>query len=414
MKLPTPRACSCTALYLSLCLLVAACAGAPPQPERTTSTPIIAVTPSVDLSTISTRSLSSTSPDRKWRAEALLGSFPGETWYDYARVTISPTDRSESWIAYERLNEYGGLGTGYISDFFWSADGKYLYFRHTATSDGCGYSFTTNLHQVDLAKRNVGEIPLTGMLFGEITLSPAADRMAYRVPEGILLYALPSGSAHIIPYRWPEGTGYLVGWTGWSPDGTQLAFAVTTPLCDSPEPPQTELMAIDLESGATRQPNRDETWVYLPAQVAADPIPTAALVLHEFLNSLYWGARGGLGDYTYERAAALYGGSYETLVEVNPDLDPEDHVELLRAACEFNGYQCLRLRDVIISLPWWESGGAQVVYFTVYLEDVDGGIFTRGPCCGVEEGLPETQFSFAVRESEDGTFKVLELPPYLP
>jgi len=411
---------------LGMILVLPACTTTPTPPlttvseVRLSSTPVPAAptefttTPRPDLSTMSVRSLSSVSPDRQWRAEALLASFRGDTPYDYARLTVSRTDYSGSWIPYDVLSEYDGLGTGYISDFYWSADGRYLYFKHTAASEPCGYPFTTKLHQVDLQNGSLSEIPLTGMWFGEITISADARRMAYRVEDGILIYDLADGNSRTLPYLWPEGHGYLVGWNAWSTDGEELAFSITEPLCDSPERPHSSVYVIDLEAGETRRPANEDTWVYLPDHIAADPVPTAALALQEFLNSLYWAARGVQADYSYERAADLYGGSYETLIEMNPDLDPKDHAALLRSACQVNGFQCLRLRDVLTSFPWVEWGGVQVVYFTVNLAHPDEGIFALGSCCGGENGLPQTRFSFSVRQFEDGTYKVLELPPYVP
>jgi len=380
------------------------------SPPATTATPV----PVPDLSGMSTQSFRSISPDRQWRTEARLATFEGDPRYEYARVTVSRTDGSASWIPYEVLSEYGGLGSGHISDFYWSEDGLYLYFRHTAASELCGYGFTTNLHRVELQGGRLSEIPLTGMGFGEVTMSPDARRIAYPTADGILLVNLGDGGSHTLPHSWPEGYGYLVGWNAWSPDSEELAFSITQPLCDSPEPPRSSVHVIDLETGETRAPGPSDSWVYLAAQVSADPVPTAALALHEFLSSLYWGARGGLAEYTYERAAALYAGSYETLIGMNPNLDPSGHAALLRRACEVNGYRCLLLRDVISSSAWWGQGGAVVVYFTVYLADPRGGIFALGPCCGEEDGLPQTWFSFSVQESEDGSFQVLELPPYVP
>lgn len=407
--------------------LLAACVSSSPPPPRAAApgTAIIATTappagasaglrPAPDLHGLTARTLSSISPDRVWFAEAQLASIPGEVPYEYERVTLSRTDQTSSWVAYEQLREYGGLGWGDLSGFTWSADGRYLYFKHIAASDGCGYPFTTELHRVDLAEQRLSPVPLTDMLFGEIAISPAAERMAYRVEQGILLVDLPTGDSRRVGYIWPDGFGYLVAWNGWSPDGEELAFNITSPLCDSPEPARSALTVIDLVTGRTRTPDRSESWVYLLAGVVADPVPTGTLALHQFLSSLYWGARGGLGDYTYERAAALYGGSYETLIDLNPELDPQDHIALLRNACEVNGYQCLRLREVIYSSAGWGPGGAQVVSFNVYLADPDGRIFELGPCCGEQDGLPQTRFSFTVREAEDGTFKVLELPPYVP
>jgi len=43
------------------------------------------------------------------------------------------------------------------------------------------------------------------MLLKEVTISPGAERMAYRVAEGILLHDLADAGARTAPYSWPEG-----------------------------------------------------------------------------------------------------------------------------------------------------------------------------------------------------------------
>ncbi len=387
---------------------------APASPGDAVATPTVAEPFVPDLSTMSVRTLTSLSTNGEWLAESLVASFPGEPGYEYVRLTVSRPDQTASWIAFEELDTYGGLGSAYPSHFAWSADGRYLYFEHSGTSDGCGYLFTTRFHQVELSSGRLREIPLTGMQFGEITLSPTAEVMAFKTDEGILVHDLPAGTDRLVPYPWPEGFGYLVGWNAWSPDGRELAFSITTPLCDSPDPSATTIVALNLETGETRTPSRSETWVYLPAGLATDPVPTATLALQEFLESLFHASRGGEGDPAYQDAIRLYGGGYDALIEINPDLNPEDRAGLLRAACEHNGYHCLRLRDVIASDIRPAQDGPQMVFFTVQLEAPNGEIFALGPCCGEESGLPQTQFSFAVRQASDGTYQVLELPPYSP
>jgi len=51
----------------------------------------------------------------------------------------------------------------------------------------------------------------------------------------------------------------------------------------------------------------------------------------------------------------------------------------------------------------------------VYNPASDGSPFELGPCCGADPATspPQTEFVFTV-EWQDGLFKVLELPVYLP
>lgn len=376
-----------------------------------TSGPIVAPVP--DLSTMSTRSVLSTSPDGYWTAEALLAFFLGEM--DYARVILrwESEDSYREWRPYEEWSE-SGLGDSFVSDFYWSPNGRYVYFTHRGSTHPCGYPFATNLRRVDLHDGTLVEIPLTGLELGDISISPDVSRMAYRTSEGVLLYEFENGISRMLSYTWPAGYDFTVGDYVWSPDGEELAFSLTYPLCHVPEPLRTTTRIINLDSGTVRTPTNADDWLYLPDKVLADPIPTATLALHDFLESLYWGSRVAQGEYTYDRAAALYGGSYDTLIEMNPNIDPGDRAVLLRNACEVNGFQCLRLRDVISSIAVRGEGGARIVFFVVYLADRDDEIFALGACCGGEGGLPQIRFTFNVKELEDGAFRVVDLPPYIP
>jgi hypothetical protein len=112
----------------------------------------------------------------------------------------------------------------------------------------------------------------------------------------------------------------------------------------------------------------------------------------------------------YAEAAELYGGSYEALVEANPDTDPQNRAALLDNACNINGFQCLRPMSVTL-----QTSSADTFDFLVEFETADGSLFSLGPCCGDDESTPpQTEFAYTVVANGLGGFLVQELPPYMP
>lgn len=420
---------------------------APLEPRTVSLTPA-GPTPTPDLGMMTVDVRTSTSPDGQWKAEALLanpysreGDYIGER--DYARLTVYRIDGSQKWTPYEEWSETG-LGDSYLSEFYWPADGRFLYFTHSGYADGCGGPFVTHLRRVDLREGSLSEIPLTGLGLDVLTISPEGDRMAYRTEDGMLVYDLESGNTSTLPYPWPAGFDYLVGWYAWSPDGTALAFTIQENFCGPLEDIRTSIRMIELDSGGVRDLTSDDPrallvtdWPepnklqvdqdgkryfldldsgsLLPDNTPTDSVSVATRILQDYLDSLYWRGFDPWGFFTYERAADLYAGSYETLVEMNPGVDPSDHATLLRNACKVNGFQCLRLREVLSSEVTVGENGGREFRFTVQLQNPDGSTFALGPCCDEEaSGEPQTEFIFTVKQMEGGVFKVLELPPYMP
>lgn len=114
----------------------------------------------------------------------------------------------------------------------------------------------------------------------------------------------------------------------------------------------------------------------------------------------------------YAAVVKLYGGGYDVLAEMNPDLSPEDHLALWTRACQQNGFVCnLTVKN------WVHT--AQLApdrfRFTVELQNPDGTLFILGPCCGaeVEDFPPVTQFDFIVQQVGEA-FLVQSLPIYVP
>jgi len=132
--------------------------------------------------------------------------------------------------------------------------------------------------------------------------------------------------------------------------------------------------------------------------------PQALSALFDFYDSLNQGA--------YEKAASLYGGTYDTLQYFNPEIDPMDNISLLQAGCEFNGIMCLQ---VLKATLMEENNPIEFVY-EVSFSNQNGSLFVLGPCCGAteEEMPPVSEFTVKVIcESKKNCF-VLDLPPFVP
>ena len=78
-----------------------------------------------------------------------------------------------------------------------------------------------------------------------------------------------------------------------------------------------ETLTPETAAALTPSPSSTQEEVLLDNQLALH-------VLVDFLESLHVG--------NYDEAAQLYGGTYETMTDQNPDIDPNDHTALLRNA----------------------------------------------------------------------------------
>lgn len=113
----------------------------------------------------------------------------------------------------------------------------------------------------------------------------------------------------------------------------------------------------------------------------------------------------------YAKADLFYGGEYEQLQVFNSAADPEDHAALWSWACENAGLQCLKVR-----VAAFKNLQGDTYVFQVEFNNSDGSLFVRGPCCGADETEmpPVSQFEYRVSQDNDGQFKVMDLPPYVP
>lgn len=141
--------------------------------------------------------------------------------------------------------------------------------------------------------------------------------------------------------------------------------------------------------------------------VAAENLSDEERALHtlmDFLRNLHNGK--------YDEAARLYNGSYRTMIDHNPNMDPNDHTALLRNACTLNGMQCLRGK--IIGLEEKVSD-VKYIFMVEFLKD-DGTLFALGPCCGGGQTSvpPQSVFLFTVIKVYQNRFTVMDMPPYVP
>jgi len=113
-------------------------------------------------------------------------------------------------------------------------------------------------------------------------------------------------------------------------------------------------------------------------------------------------------DGDFRTAAVLYGGSYESMADWNPQVDPSDAPGLFEAACTHQLRCELAVRRVL-------AGSIQPDEHTFYLEfqTDDGQLWSLGPCCGDTEAPTLSQFPFVVSRTAGG-WRVLTPPIYTP
>ena len=140
------------------------------------------------------------------------------------------------------------------------------------------------------------------------------------------------------------------------------------------------------------------------ARTAMTDDSIAYTILLQFFDHLHAGR--------YEKAVTLYGGDYQLLIDQNPEIDPTDHIALLKNACTFNGFQCLQIKLAGIE----RKNSPNEYVFTVQFQNEDGTLFVQGPCCGASETEqpPISFFQIKVLKIAEAEFRVLDMPPYMP
>lgn len=114
----------------------------------------------------------------------------------------------------------------------------------------------------------------------------------------------------------------------------------------------------------------------------------------------------------FEQATVLFGGTYRVLQDLNPTVDPADHATLFKNACIVNGARCLE----VLQATFLDQPSPAEFRFAVEFSNLDGSLYSRGPCCGDDDSdfVEQTEFIYTVQFACTGNYKVLELPVFGP
>ena len=154
------------------------------------------------------------------------------------------------------------------------------------------------------------------------------------------------------------------------------------------------------------------------ASYASEEIEISTPDADEMLD-IEWRSKKALVDFfdllnqgNYEKAAALYGGSYDMLQGYNPEADPMDESGLLAAGCQANGLMCLSVLNATLT----QINNQKEFNYDVSYRNPDGTEFVLGPCCGAseEEMPPVSTFTVHVVCDTWDSCQVMDLPPYVP
>ena len=160
------------------------------------------------------------------------------------------------------------------------------------------------------------------------------------------------------------------------------------------------------------EPTTDACKVSAEASKTITPSPSVdnMMLACEALVTFFDALNGGW----YAEAAAQYGGSYAELIEMNPSVDPNDHAVLLERACTINGFQCLKVKEIVLQV----QDLPDTYTFTIEFLNPDGSLFVLGACCGASETdmPPQSRFDVIVMRhpQTDNAFRVKRLPVYVP
>jgi len=179
------------------------------------------------------------SPDGARLAQAF--SYPctgigAEEEYAYDFLQIADVQQDTRQIVASQLLTCGGLGAAGIEGLFWSPGGRFFYYTDAASGvpDGCGY-WSPPVLRVDTTS-------WSSEALGNGPISPDGTKIATWRGDELALWEV-SGSK-IGSARSPL-TGAILGPIAWAPDGSSVAFLLSSDYCPLGE---THVMVTDLST----------------------------------------------------------------------------------------------------------------------------------------------------------------------
>ena len=399
-------------------------------PAQKTTQTSAAPTPTPDLFTYQRDAYEAYSPGGNYVAIVNIaqpfdeeGKQLGEAYHWQVKI-INQQD-GETWVALDRWQDLnGGLKSPVL--LRWTNDERYLFFAEQAASEDCKPMHPQNLLRVDAVEHIVEEIP-----FQADAVSPDGGQLLFFSPQGLLFHNLATGEESELPLTLSETCTYAGDFT-WSPSGALLLFSACINPCGDDEQASTVLLvkpeeqtslivaeddprgfrvrSFPMENLAQLEAQDGTTWWLYTDDNSISTSPPAEVEGAQQALSAFFEALAGK---RYKQAIQWYGGSYDVLEGMNPETDPQDKAALWQAACERNGFMCMKLESMVLRhVPSGE--GADSYEFEVTFQ-YEGQTFTLGPCCGadISEMPPQSVFHYRVLQY-GGNFKVLDLPVYVP
>jgi hypothetical protein len=191
------------------------------------------------------------SPNRLWVANK-------RTIFQREEIRVILVVRSDwggvEWVVEDSLHpDTPGIGYPYPVPFYWSRNGRFMYFTHQSSGDGCfgaGKFRGSDLSRLDLSN---GEVLLLFPNFSSwMSISPDEQYLAYFVytKQGITLRELSSGNEEILDMLvQQEDVDHILDQSHiiWSPDGKSLLYSVLAGACDPP-PYSTWIIRVDMNN----------------------------------------------------------------------------------------------------------------------------------------------------------------------